>query len=74
MSNISQTRKAFNDKYSELNDLEISKEILFAQQIQIDKLDKIRSNTSILVWWLVALPVLFGIIAILFAIGIGKGI
>ena len=54
-------RLKFIEKYQEFNDSDTLKEILYAQQIQINKLESIRSNTSKLVWWLIALPIIFGI-------------
>jgi hypothetical protein len=62
-------RKKFNETYHNFDDHETLKELLFAQQIQIDKLEKIRSNTSKLVWWLIALPLIFGILLMLLGIG-----
>ncbi len=63
---ITPQRKKFYSKYEDFDDSETIKELLFAQQLQLDKLDDIRSNTSKLVWWLVALPVILGLI---FALG-----
>ena len=48
-------RKYFNDKYKDLTESEIQKELLFAQQLTIDKLEKVRTNTSNLVWFLIVL-------------------
>ncbi|MGG5487606.1 hypothetical protein [Gaetbulibacter sp. NE] len=62
-------RIKFIETYAGFNDHETLKEILFAQQLQIEKLEKIRSNTSVLVWWLVALPLIFGILMVVFGIG-----
>ena len=58
-------RKKFNEKYIEYSDDEIQKEILFAQQLNIDKLEKIRANTSNLVWFLIVIPIIFGILAVI---------
>lgn len=62
-------RNKFLLTYGELTDSELLREHLFAQQLQIEKLEKIRKNTSILVWWLVALPVIFGILFFLLGLG-----
>jgi len=58
-------RLKFIETYGELDQNETLKELLFAQQLQLEKLEKIRSNTSNLVWWLIAIPI---IIAILFMV------
>ncbi len=63
-------RLVFNEKYGEMSGQELLQENLFAQQIQIEKLEKIRSNTSQLVWWLVAIPIIIVIIAFIFGLGI----
>ena len=55
------------EMFGELNNNEALIEMLFAQQLIIEKLEDIRSNTSKLVWWLVALPVILGIL--IFALG-----
>jgi len=56
-------RKTFNEKYGELSESEIQKEILFSQKIANIKLEKIRANTSNLVWFLIVIPIIFGILA-----------
>lgn len=48
----------FIETYGNLNDSETLKEILFAQTLKVEKLEKIRSNTSMLVWWLVIIPII----------------
>jgi len=45
-------RTRFLQTYGDLDNNETLKEILFAQEVQIDKLERIRSNTSVLVWFL----------------------
>ena len=57
-------RKRFNEKYNEFTESEIQKELLFAQQLTIDKLEKIRANTSNLVWFLIVIPIILGILAV----------
>lgn len=67
--NVKQTserRAKFNDKYNDFDEVGILKEILFAQALQIDKLEKLRSNTSTLVWWLVAIPIICFILILFF--------
>ncbi|MFI8377311.1 hypothetical protein [Leeuwenhoekiella sp. NPDC079379] len=68
---MSAKRLNFLDKYGEHTDSETLKEILYAQMLQIEKLEKIRSNTSSLVWWLIAIPILC--VILIFALG-GLGV
>ena len=58
-------RYEFNEKYYDFTKSEIQKELLFTQQLTIEKLEKIRANTSILVWFLIVIPIIFGILAVL---------
>lgn len=67
---MTKNRIKFLEMYSDLDDSETLKEILFAHTLQVEKLEKIRSNTSMLVWWLVAIPILFFIIILFFG-GLG---
>lgn len=68
---VSYKRKNFNKTYGQMNDKELLQENLFAQQLQIEKLELIRSNTSKLVWWIIAIPIIFVLILIVFG-GIGS--
>lgn len=61
-------RNKFLLTYGNQTDSETLKEILFAQQLQLTKLEKIRSNTSILAWWLVAIPLILAIILVVLGI------
>ena len=63
---MTKKRIKFLETYSDLDDSETLKELLFANTLQVEKLEKIRSNTSILVWWLVAIPIIFVILAFVF--------
>ena len=63
-------RLKFIETYNEFDDSDTLKELLFAQQLAIEKLEKIRSNTSMLVWWLVALPIIGFILIFIFG-GLG---
>ena len=58
---LSAKKVKFLGEHFNMTDSEILKEILFAQQSQIVKLEKIRGNTSMLVWWLVAIPIIVGL-------------
>ena len=63
---IEETRLKFIEKYSELSEGEIQKEQLFIQQLSFEKLEKIRSNTSTLVW-LIAIPFIISLLYLLFS-------
>lgn len=63
--NLSPKRHRFNEKYNEFTESEIQKELLFVQQFTIDKLEKIRVNTSNLVWFLIVIPIILGILVVL---------
>jgi len=53
-------KKAFYEKYNHLTDSEVQKELLYYNQLKINKLERIRSNTSTLVWCLIVLPIILG--------------
>jgi len=55
-------RKWFNEYWGDLNESEIQKEILFAQLLTNDKLEKVRSNTSKIVWWIIVIPIIIAVI------------
>lgn len=55
-------RDRFLVEYGELNEQEIVLEMLFTQKQQLEKLEKIRSNTSALVWWLIAIPFIVAVL------------
>lgn len=67
---MTKKRIKFIETYYDLDDSETLKEILYAHTLQIEKLEKIRSNSSMLVWWLVAIPIILFIIIIFFG-GLG---
>lgn len=67
---MTKKRMKFLVTYAELDHSEILKEILYANTLQLEKLEKIRSNASILVWWLVAIPIIL-VIIIFFLGGLG---
>ena len=54
---LSHKRKKFNEKYLEYSDSDILKEILFFQKVNIYKQERIRTNTSYLVWFLIVIPI-----------------
>ena len=55
-------RKWFNEYWGDLNESEIQKEILFAQLLTNEKLEKVRSNTSKIVWWIIVIPIIVAVI------------
>ena len=59
---ISAKRKLFNERFDELNDSDIQKEILFAKYLNIDKLERIRVNTSVLIWFLIIIPIIITLV------------
>ncbi|AUC16841.1 hypothetical protein BTO06_17565 [Tenacibaculum sp. SZ-18] len=68
-TNLTPKRKAFNEKYQNYTEAEIQKEILYAQKILIEKTEKVRKNTSNLVTFLVAIPLIFGLLYLVFTFG-----
>ena len=57
---ITPRRKIFNDRYGKLTDEETLKELLYMQQLTVDKLESIRKNTYILVLVFVIIPAVAG--------------
>lgn len=58
-------RKYFDEKYGHLKGDDLTKELLYTQKVQIEKLELLRSNTSKLVWCLVAILVVSTVIVLL---------
>jgi hypothetical protein len=67
---MTKKKAKFLETYSELDDSETLKQILYAHSLQIEKLEKIRSNISILTWWIVGIPILIFLFLLLFG-GLG---
>ena len=63
-TNISADRKKFNEQFGNLMEREILLEMLFTQNQINDKLERVRSNTSKMVWWLIVIPIIAGMIII----------
>lgn len=68
---LSKEEIQFIEKYGEMSDSEILKEILRQNIIQTSKLERTRSNTSAIVWWFIAIPLIGALIVALLA---GAGI
>lgn len=64
-SEILPSRKAFDKIYGELPDNEIQQEILFTHKLSLDKLERIRKNTSTLVWFIIIIPIILVFIGII---------
>ena len=64
---VKKTRRQeyFEKQRIQWSDRDIQLEILYAQQIQIDKLEKIRANTNTMIWWLIAIPIILAILLVL---------
>lgn len=64
--NIPPSKKAFIKLYGNLSESEVQQEILYTHKLSLDKLESIRKNTSMLIWFLVVIPILLVILNILF--------
>ena len=60
--NKSDKQKYFEEQRKDWSDRELQMDMLYAQQILIDKMDKVRGNTNTLIWWLIAIPIILGVI------------
>lgn len=56
-----QEKAKFIESYEGASKADLLREMLYAQKLQLEKSEKIRSNTSKLVWWLVAIPILISV-------------
>ncbi len=55
-------RTLFDNKYSNLDDKQYKHEMLYAQHVAADNLKRIKTNTEILIWCLIIIPVIIGVI------------
>jgi len=62
-SYVSPKRKKFNDEHEGLSDSELLREHLWTQRLIYERAEKVRANTSTLVWFLIVIPI---IIVVLF--------
>ena len=58
----SKRQQYFEDQRRNMSDREIQFELLYSQKILIETMDKVRGNTNTLIWWLIAIPIILGII------------
>jgi len=61
----SKRQKYFEEQRRNWNDREIQMELLYSQQLLIDKMDQVRGNTNTMIWWLIAIPIAIGSLWIL---------
>lgn len=64
--NYKQKREHFRKEYSDFNDKDLMIELLVANSAQIDKLEKVRSNLSKIVWFFIGIPILFFVLILFF--------
>lgn len=69
-NNKSARRLRFENDYGSLNETEIQKEILYLQQLNLEKLERVRANTSNLVWFLIVIPIIIGVLLSIVGINI----
>ena len=58
----SKRQQYFEDQRRNMSDREIQFELLYSQKILIETMDKVRGNTNTFIWWLIAIPIILGII------------
>jgi len=59
-------REQFDELTENLNDIDLLREILYTQQKSFNLLEKTRNNTSKLVWFLVAIPIVLLVLYFLY--------
>lgn len=60
---LSDKQNHFREKYKDFSDRDMMIELLLAQSIQIDKLERNRSNTSKMVWFFIGIPIILFFLA-----------
>ncbi len=55
---ITSNRKVFDEKYSDYNNEEIQKEILWHLNQNLLKLEQIKNNTRTMIIWLIVIPII----------------
>jgi len=66
ITEVSKRKQKFNEKYKDFSDTELLKEYVYNQELTYDKLEKIRANTSNLVWFLIVIPIIFAVFVAIF--------
>lgn len=64
---IPAARKRFNEQFSDLTEAELQLEILYMLKAIEQKNEKIRSNTSTMVWFFIVIPLLVFLFTIMSA-------
>lgn len=62
---LEKAKEKFNEKYSEYSESQLLIEQLYNQAIIKDKTERIRYNTSVLVWFLVVTPICLSILSLI---------
>lgn len=62
---LEKAKEKFNEKYSEYSENQLLIEQLYNQAIIKDKTERIRYNTSVLVWFLVVTPICLSILSLI---------
>ncbi|HIB49507.1 MAG TPA: hypothetical protein EYO35_14505 [Flavobacteriaceae bacterium] len=61
-SQTSNYKEKFLERYKDKDQNELLIELIWVLRKNFDKNEKIRENTSKLVWWLIAIPIIIGLI------------
>jgi len=61
-------QKYFEQQRKDWSDREIRMEMLYAQQILIEKTDKVRGNTNTMIWFLIVIPIILAFLAFIISI------
>ena len=62
-------REKFVEHHQTFTEKDLMIELLWKKHLALDKLERTRSNTSTLIWWLVVLPFIFGLIFMMLGLG-----
>lgn len=58
-----ENRKHYSDKDIQFDLLYTQRQLLTTQRQLLEKTEKIRANTSTLIYWLIVIPIVIGVIA-----------
>lgn len=64
----SKRQEYFESQRVNWSDREIQLELLFQQKLLLETTERVRSNTSKLVWWLIAIPFIFAFLFIMLGV------
>ncbi|MDM9632123.1 hypothetical protein [Robiginitalea aurantiaca] len=54
----SKRQEYFESQRVNWSDRDIQMEIIYQQKLQLEMMDRVRSNTNKMVWWLIAIPII----------------